>query len=188
MRVQQAKTKTDLQSDVKEIENSENIENGENSENGENGENKLVSYAIWPASGRMRKGFTRVSILSEETEGLLLPADNRENSVNFHENNGDGNNGNNGNDGNKGNSGNDGNDGNSGSTVNSSPTHVFEVIINDGAAYLEEKNIIFCDDEKDYARGRRIIDFSSGWKHNIVVLETPPKKRKERVSVSSSSL
>ena len=56
---------------------------------------------------------------------------------------------------------------------NFSPTYVFEVVINAGEAYLKEKTIIFEEDERSFARGRKIIDFSSGWQHSIVLLEKP---------------
>lgn len=54
-----------------------------------------------------------------------------------------------------------------------SPTYIFEIVINAGEAYLKERSVKFTNDERPFARGRKIIDYSTGWKHSIVILEKP---------------
>ena len=98
--------------------------------------------AVWPVDGVFKKGFTRVALLTTQSEGLLM--DPRDGGKNI--NNGE-------------------------IIINSSPTFVFEIVINAGEAYLKEKNIIFTAGELLESRGRKILDYSSGWNHRVLLLE-----------------
>ena len=104
--------------------------------------------AIWPADGLLKKGFTRVAILTNQSAGLLMtPGDGgvlmKDNEDTIH---------------------------------NFSPTHVFEVVINAGEAYLKERSITFSADEMEESQGRRILDYSSSWHHNVLILEKTKTK------------
>ena len=130
LRVQQSRNAVELHSDGTEIESDKNG-------------NPLATdpWVVWPSSAVLRKGFTRVAILSPTPDGLSIPSPQGDVAKKADD--------------------------------NFSPTYIFEVVINAGEAYLKEKTIIFEDDERRFARGRRIIDFSSGWQHSIVLLEKP---------------
>ena len=54
---------------------------------------------------------------------------------------------------------------------NTTTNFIFEVILDRGEAYLVAKEILFSAVEGETLESRTIIDYSSGWTHNILLLD-----------------
>jgi hypothetical protein len=57
------------------------------------------------------------------------------------------------------------------SDENTTTNFIFEVILDRGEAYLVAKEILFSADDLGIPETRTIVDYSSGWTHNILLLD-----------------
>lgn len=87
---------------------------------------------ILPSGCQLKKGYTRVGIISSSSAGLTTTV--------------------------------------LAEGAQAPPSVLYEVIIDAGEAYLAEKKFSFSYANKELYQGRRIVDYSSGWTHNILVL------------------
>lgn len=93
----------------------------------------LTPPVKWPANARLKKGFTRVSIVSPTSAGLTNSQGNEDGNV--------------------------------------TNSFIFEVILDHGEAYLVSKKIAISSAEGVAPVRRTILDYSSGWTHNILLLD-----------------
>ena len=89
-------------------------------------------FAVLPSGCTLRKGYTRVGIISPSSSGMTtaIPTPDTPEPLSV----------------------------------------LYEIILEAGEAYLAEKKLTFPVASGVVHQGKRVLDYSSGWTHNILVL------------------